>query len=101
MDDEARPDPLEVTLEGMQPRVGETFTVIGHEVELTLVEAEPSPQGVEWGFSLLFEGPENPRLAQNTWALNSRGEELHLFLVPVVTGSTAPAYESVFSQVPG
>ena len=69
--------------------------VDGPPVTLVLVEVEQgrSVPGYRDGFSLLFEGPDEPQLDQGTWQLDHRQlGRLTIFLVPV-----GPAtYQAVF-----
>lgn len=50
-------------------------------------------------FSLIFKGPDNPVLAQNTYNLKHEYlGELQLFLVPVARDDFGTQYEVVFNR---
>jgi len=91
-------------------RVGEHFALTrtdGTPIELVLVETTDfdraggnGPDGVERRqFSLVFEGPAQPALAQATYRLaHDQLGELDLFLVPIGPGADGgPQYQSVFA----
>ena len=90
-------------------RVSEQFDVaVGQEpsVALELVEAtegtEPGGRGPEGQerlqFSLLFQGPAAPVLAQGTYRLaHEELGDLDLFLVPVGPGAGGMRYEAAFA----
>lgn len=94
-----------------RPHVGTRFTVDpgddGPEVDIELVEVTPVPKsGIgsrEEPFSLMFHGPQEPRLAQRIFRLrHDELGELDVFLVPIAPDprnptSTAPRYEAVFN----
>jgi len=58
---------------------------------------ENGPSGFEF-FSLLFDGPLEPRLEQATYVLHKDGvDELPVFLVPVAGDDQGFQYEAVYN----
>ena len=73
---------------------------VGPALEATLVEIKPLGAGVREGgaFSLLFQGPGAPGLAQATYRLtHSAIGTQDLFLVPVARTDAGYQYEAVFT----
>jgi len=67
------------------------------ELALTLAEVEPS--GNPQAFSLLFDGPAQPVLDQQTLVLERAGDTpLAIFLVPVGRSATAVRYQAIFNN---
>lgn len=80
---------------------GAQFIVAGGGVVLRLAAVKPAGMpgyARAEAFSLIFEGPAQPRLAQAT--LHLRNEvvgEFDIFLVPVGANAEATSYEAVFN----
>lgn len=96
-----------LTLETFQPLLNETFQIAELEgesilIELTLIEAEakgqPATPESKQPFSLMFQGPTEPILAQGIYAFQ-RGAEppMALFMVPIGPGSEGTEYQVIFS----
>lgn len=88
-----------ITAESMRPLQGREFTLVGHDVTLTLTEIdEPDgPGGAR--FSLLFDGPLSPQLQQGVWRMALDGDELAPFLVPIgPRPGGGMGYEAVFAR---
>lgn len=92
----------DLQLTSFEAHVGSGFRLSGTDIELTLKEAVAvgAPNTNigdnirEQAFSLLFDGPRDPMLEQQTYELeHAEMGKLVLFLVPVGPGE----YESVFS----
>ena len=70
-------------------------------LQALLLEAEPlamAPHAGRQPFSLIFAGPAQPQLPQNTYCLaHPRWPALHIFLVPVGADATATRYQAVFT----
>ncbi|MGN6258719.1 MAG: DUF6916 family protein [Solirubrobacterales bacterium] len=96
--------PAELTLETFRPAVGEAFRVGGEggaRVELLLVEASPQdagPHAPRPPFSLLFNGPAEPLLAQGTYRFEhgSLGV-MEIFIVPLGQDEHGSVYEAFFA----
>ena len=72
----------------------------GRSVQLVLAEVtDNTPAGFPGEqFSLLFEGPADPALTQNIFALNHEVlGRLDLFLVPIGVSGASRLYEASFS----
>ena len=97
------------TYDDFAARVGEQFRVrLSDEHSLSLglsdVTAGPDAGGagpdgtVRQQFSLLFRGPDDPRLSQGTWVLDhDTMGEIALFLVPLGSDAEGPRYEAAFA----
>jgi len=101
------------TAESFRPAVGSRFRVAssGPDVDLDLIELTPSPPRDEAEarrrtaagirtepFTLLFRGPQEPRLAQGIHRLEHELlGTLEIFLVPVRPDEGGPLYEAVFN----
>ena len=48
-------------------------------------------------FSLLFSGPPQPSLPQQTYAMSADGITLDMFIVPVARNATGMQYQAVFN----
>lgn len=99
-----------MTLETFEPHVGTAFALRVDEPPfdaLTLTEvkalpAHPGPTGEappREPFSLLFEGPAEPALVQQTVPMtHEEAGDLDLFLVPIGPGAEGrQRYEAVFA----
>ena len=81
---------------------GASFSVTGCD-GLLLRLAMVKPAGMPGyaraeAFSLIFEGPAQPRLAQATLHLHNEAVgEFDIFLVPVSANAEATSYEAVFN----
>ena len=86
-----------------EPHRRSAFTVEmdeGRSVELVLAEVtDNTPAGFPGEqFSLTFEGPVEPALTQNIFALNHKVlGRLDLFLVPIGMSGASRLYEASFS----
>lgn len=101
----------DLTPDSFRPHVGTRFTVDlgpdGPGLELELADVTPVPKSGlgtrEEPFSLMFRGPDEPRLLQHVFVLRHESlGELEIFLVPVGPdpadpGSTTPRYEAIFN----
>lgn len=94
----------ELTLETFSGAVGESFEVgdgRAATIELLLVEARPqevAPQAPRPAFSLLFQGPAEPLLAQATYRFEHRAlGALEIFIVPLGRDEHSAVYEAVFA----
>ena len=70
------------------------------DLKLTSVDVrDPAPpDGGRQGFSLVFEGPAEPLLPQQTYQVaNAEIGELEIFLVPIGQDAESTRYEAVFS----
>jgi hypothetical protein len=99
------PDRLELST--FEPHVGETFVLevegLG-KVELTLAEAEASPwqpapdAGLPPAFSLVFRGPPQVVLPQNTYRMRHDAlGDLDIFVTPIAGSDEGVDYQAVFS----
>lgn len=96
-------DPLH--LAQFEPHVGSTFTVADGALDLILTEAVAVPWRALGGppparapFSLVFQGPRSPRLAQGLHTLSHPDLGAHLlFLVPIAADATTTSYEAAFN----
>jgi hypothetical protein len=88
-------------------RLDETFQVrtSAASVELRLVKAEPlhsaapSPASADHSFALLFRGPADQPLAQNTYNFaHSRIGSFPLFIVPMAVEHDARYYQAIFNR---
>ncbi|MFZ5643696.1 MAG: DUF6916 family protein [Bacillota bacterium] len=72
-----------------------------HPVQLKLVQAHLKESGpVQVQFSLLFQGPDQPLLAQGIYLFNHQQlEALEIFIVPVGRDKDGIRYEAVFNQL--
>jgi hypothetical protein len=80
-----------------QSRLGAGFSIAGSAIFLTLsgVQASENPQV----FSLVFQGPEAPELAQQTVVLERAGDEaLAIFIVPSGRNGAGVQYHAVFNN---
>lgn len=98
---------MSTSFEPVHAAVGSQFVAHTQQgpVELVLVEAQERPRGhlpepFRTPFSLLFTGPEAPRLAQDTYTLDhAQLGRVQWMLVPVMPDTRAPnvpRYEAVF-----
>ena len=92
------------TIETFEPAVGETFTVGGEggaKIELLLVEAErkdAGPHAPRPPFSLLFHGPSDPLLPQETYRFEHRSlGVMEIFIVPLGRDEHGAVYEAFFA----
>jgi hypothetical protein len=92
------------SLEQFCPFVGEQFELQledGSACQAALLEAKALPAPAFKGrqpFTLLFEGPSQPQLAQRIYRLSHpRLNAMEMFLVPVGRTETAMHYEAVFN----
>ena len=80
---------------------GAQFVVAGSGVVLRLATVKPAGMpgyARAEAFSLIFEGPAQPRLAQATLHLrNEAVGEFDIFLVPVGANAETTSYEAVFN----
>ena len=61
-------------------------------------DAAPSDDQARRGFSLVFEGPAEPLLPQQTYQIaNAEIGELDIFLVPIGQDAESTRYEAIFS----
>ena len=95
-----------LTLASFAPLLGAAFVLhvdAGAPLPVHLVEAGAlgcSGDAVRTPFSLLFEGPAQPLLAQATYALAHPAlgpEPMPVFLVPVARSAAGVRYEAVFN----
>lgn len=104
------PTPIDLgslTLAAARALVGEAFVrpnPEGPDVTLRLVAAEPAPRDprseipADRPFSLLFQGPRDPRLTQGMHALDHPARPFaDLFLVPLGERDGGLLYEAVLS----
>lgn len=73
------------------------------KIEVELIEVQPhksrqqEQQGVK-GFSIIFRGPGDTRLSQQTYRLkHEQMGEFDIFLVPISRGDDSYQYEAVFN----
>jgi hypothetical protein len=89
-----------MTAADFAPHIGTTFTIAG-EVEATLEnvqEREADPSAPRQPFNLLFRGPREPLLPQQTYRVeHDRLGTLEIFLVPVGSSDAGTLYEAVFN----
>ncbi len=98
-------DLADVTIETFEGREGETFSIqfADAKLELTLASVDPLPEDFAQGkreraFSLIFHGPEETVLPQQTWPLDhDELGRLDLFLVPLGPEEGAMRYEAAFN----
>lgn len=96
------------TYDDFADRVGEQFRLRTSEAQgLALVLSSATASDVAAGvgpdgaprqqFSLVFRGPDTPRLSQGVWELehDAMGDVV-LFLVPIQPDAEGPLYEAVF-----
>ena len=72
----------------------------GHDIELSLVEVKPLPSGLRegGGFSLLWEGPQDPIVPQGTYAFQTQNKtQFEIFIVPIGQFEECVQYECVFT----
>lgn len=91
-------------LDDFAPLCGQAFTLAIDEqrtVLLRLVEAAALPMPPFNGrsaFSLMFEGPAQPRLPQRTYRLDHRQQpQLDIFLVPVAGDGGSVRYQAIYT----
>jgi len=93
----------DLTLAMFEPLVGDTFAVdIGTGPPLDLVLTAATPAGDQPGgrapFSLVFDGPSQPLLAQAIYPLeHAELGTLEIFIVPLGRAAEATRYEAVFA----
>ncbi len=94
----------ELNIESFAQHLGDTFRCAGggdEFVDLKLSEANglsPQPGQSRAPFSLLFIGPSEPPMEQQTYTLqHEKMGELSLFLVPLGPGEDGFQYEAVFT----
>lgn len=90
----------DLSLEFFSAHAGAFFGVGDSGITLRLATVKPG--GVpgyarQEAFSLIFEGPAQPRLQQATLHLRNDTAEFHIFLVPVAADAGATYYEAVFN----
>lgn len=98
-------DLSKATPEQFEPRLNERFPLAvdsGEPIELELIAVETkgsaAPEGMRQAFSLVFRGPKELDLPQQTFALsNETLGSLVLFLVPVGADDMGMLYEAVFT----
>ena len=93
-----------VTLDDFLPVVASVFQVKTDNLDLSLelIEAKPGkiqlPDRPRQSFSLLFRGPQTPRLLQQIIPLEHETLGLlEIFLVPVGADERGTQYEAVFN----
>ena len=98
-----------LTVDDFRPAVGQAFTIDGGaagRIELELIEAgtltpeapATDPSGTRSPFHLIFRGPLEPVLAQQTCRLeNERTGTLEVFIVPIGRTSEGADYEAIFA----
>lgn len=96
------PDLTNLTAEDFGPLEGDAVTVQadGVEIEATLVEIKTGGSALRegGGFTLLFQGPAEPSLAQATYRVSHAAiGTQQLFLVPVAKTGEGYQYEAVFT----
>ncbi len=92
-------------LEMFETCVGNTFRLefTDHPpVDLTLVQAAPSPwqreDGERVAFRLEFTGPPEPLLEQRTYRMqHDELETIEIFIVPIGRDEKAATYEAIFT----
>lgn len=98
---------MSISFEPVNAAVGSRFIVHTQHGTVDLVLAEASerargqlPQALRTPFSLLFHGPESPRLSQDVYVLDHPElGRVEWMLVPVMPDTRAPQvarYEAVF-----
>jgi hypothetical protein len=92
----------------MSERIGETFTTRdtnGSRIDLTLAAVEDlppsSPMGnLEGQFVARFHGPQNQRLAQDTYRFGTQSfGDVDVFIVPDPVGDEMVSYTAVFNRM--
>ena len=92
-----------ITLADARAQAGQTFRLTTDDpaapLPLTLAEVrESSPGGSYCQFSLLFQGPLEPSLVQQTYLLSSdQLTQMPIFLVPVAADAQHRYYQAIFS----
>ncbi len=80
-----------------QSRLGAGFSIAGSAITLTLCGVEES--GNPQAFTLAFQGPAAPELAQQTVVLERAGDEtLAIFIVPSGRNGAGVQYHAVFNN---
>jgi hypothetical protein len=97
-------DLKDVRLEHFAGLVGQTFAVElegDQTVDLELAEAEPAAgDRPDNAFSLIFRGPVDPCLTQQTYNLRHADlGTLPIFLVPIGRRRDGMSYEAVFTRL--
>jgi hypothetical protein len=91
----------DLSLEFFRAHAGASFSLADSGLALrlaTVKQAGMPGYAREQAFSLIFEGPAQPRLEQATLCLrNETAGEFHIFLVPVAADAGATYYEAVFN----
>jgi hypothetical protein len=92
----------DLTVADFAPRVGERFAIALPDGELELVlrsaDAVADRPGGRDPFSLIFGGPEQPRLAQAIYPLeHAELGVLEIFIVPIAGDAEGTTYQAVFS----
>ena len=95
----------DLSKEGFARNLNTTFQIMDKVspavVEARLVEVQEGRSGeTHEQFSLLFQGPAEPQLAQNTYEIrhNAMGH-FELFLVPIAADANHVSYEAVFNRL--
>ena len=84
----------DLRLEAFAALVGSAFTVDGRAMTLEEAEAVPGGTPSRPAFSLVFRGPQEPRLPQGVYAVAHEATgELEIFLVPIAPGR----YQAIFA----
>jgi len=80
-----------------QARLGAGFSIAGSSLQLTLSGVEE--HGNAHAFTLTFQGPPAPELAQQTVPLERAGDEaLAIFIVPAGRNGDGVQYHAVFNN---
>lgn len=89
----------DLTIERFQNHTGSTFRIEEADLAVELSEVVGSAPGA---FSVLFNGPSEPVLAQATYTFTAPdGSTLPIFIVPIGRAeSGAVVYEAVFTAAP-
>ncbi len=89
----------ELTKESFDPYLNDTFTINfegGESIELELVTIEDQSNDESVRFALIFKGPEDKTVVQNTYTLDHpEMGKVVLFMVPIAAGR----YESLFNRI--
>ena len=90
--------PFTVTVEAAVPEL----ETAAHTAELTLISATPRDSAQCDGFSLIFDGPQDPPLAQRTYPMSHAAMgALDLFITPVMKSGEGGGcqYQAVFNRL--
>ncbi|WP_188892149.1 DUF6916 family protein [Paenibacillus radicis (ex Gao et al. 2016)] len=92
----------EPSLSFYKEAAGSSFQVIGTEPPLELELVEVEDKGITSGyeqFTLLFRGPLQPFIPQQTLQLRTQTVDVAIFIVPVAQDAEGTRYEAVFSRL--